>query len=66
MREAWLAYLIISLRHDNWERLDVYMGIHYAVLDKTAEAGKTAKLHNDAQKASMQTLKLPIFNYDKP
>jgi len=42
------------------------MGIHYAVLDKTAKAGKTAKLHNDAQKASMQTLKLPIFNYDKP
>ena len=40
MREVWLAYLKVKPEDSTWAGLDAYMGIHYAMLDKTVDAEK--------------------------
>ncbi len=48
MRDVWLAYLAICPQENSWAFLDNYMGIHYAAMDKSAEAEKRferANLH---------------------
>jgi len=54
MRDVWLAYLAICPQENSWAFLDNYMGIHYAAMDKSAEAEKRferAKLHVSTEKA---------------
>ena len=54
MRDVWLAYLAICPQENSWTFLDNYMGIHYAAMDKSAEAEKRferARLHVSTEKA---------------
>ena len=54
MRDTWLRYLRVEPQQAAWTGLDTYMGIHYAALDKTAEAKKKIeknRLQHDTEKA---------------
>ena len=54
MRDVWLRYLRVEPQQATWAGMDVYMGVHYAALDKTAEAEKKFEkdtLQHDTEKA---------------
>ena len=54
MREVWLTYLKVKPEDNTWAGMDSYMGIHYAALDKTADAEQKfedTKLQEGTEKA---------------